>query len=134
VGNFSSPHPFNFTDGSELPAASDEDMLRGKLDTQEVEVGKRGGVVDVDLQFVMTTSCADLLNEWVSLYESGEVDVVLVPLPVKSAGAALGDAPMRCSDGTELTITNDGRLRLPFRVIRVADRKTKAICTHTFCV
>jgi len=119
VGNFSSPHPFNFVDGTVLPRASQEDAVLGKLDVEEIEQPGIKGTTDIDITFKMSTGCAALIFAWTQLAEQGEVDVVLIPLPVKQAMAAQLDKPLHDT---------------PFRVIRVADRETKAIHIDRFCV
>ena len=121
VGNFSSPHSFLFEDGSELPAATEEDAARGKLAAVEVEQPGIKGTIDIDLTFMMTDSCRALMKEWELLRNQGKVDIVLVPLPVKTAFEA--------DTGSSLAES-------VFRVIRVrADkRKERWIHIDRFCV
>ncbi|HSN71491.1 MAG TPA: hypothetical protein VLT59_08270 [Steroidobacteraceae bacterium] len=118
VGNFSSPHPFNFVDGSVLPPADPEDVKCGALTATETPQPGIKGTTDIDLKFEMSTSCAALLYSWRTLANEDKVDIVLVPLPVKTALERVG-TPLRGS---------------PFRVIRVADRTTKAIFIDKFCI
>jgi len=113
VANFSSPHSFRFTDGSELPACSFEHSDRGKLDTEEVEEPGIKGTTDVKICWKMSDGARELHNE--ALHTS-DVDVFLVPLPFMTA------------------LKEEGRPIGRFRVVRVADRNTKVIHTDRFCV
>jgi len=117
VGNFSSPHPFLFVDGTSLEACSDERARALMLHAEEVTtngVALPGGghVQDIDLEFRLSEEVRVALEE----AQAADCDVVLVPFPViramKEAGMEIG----KC------------------RVIRVADRVTKAIFTDRFCV
>ena len=58
VGNFSSPHPFRFTDGSELPACSPERANGCMLNSHEVETD-RGLWTDIDLEFTLSQEAAN---------------------------------------------------------------------------
>lgn len=119
VGNFSSPHEFKFTDGTVLPACSPERAKALELDTEEVETPSRDGRwTDIDIKFVMTDVVA---GELLDAMASG-VDVVLVPLPVMTAIKQDRRFEAMVQYGTH-----------PFRVIRVADRVTKAVHTDRFC-
>lgn len=114
VANFSSPHPFNFDDGSVLPACSAERSASLALATEEVaEKSACGRWQEIGLRFKMSNAVRGELDE---LNASEVVDIVLVPFPVMSAikeiGLPIGKA----------------------RVVRVADRVTKAACHDKFCV
>lgn len=110
VMNFSSPHPFTFTDGSIL-AAVDADTARNlMLDAVEIE-HSNGKWVDVELVFKLN----DAVNAAINAAQASDIDIVLVPLPVLSAVKAAG-----------LPI---GKLR----VCRVADRVNKTIWVDRFC-
>ena len=119
VANFSSPHPFKFVDGTEIPACSPE-RAKGLMLIADEKVGRVSittpkGVVEVeniDLEFRLSDSVEKALLEAMN----SRADIILVPFPVlramKDAGISIG----RC------------------RVIRVADRVTKAIHVDKFCV
>ena len=82
VANFSSPHPFTFSDGSELPACSPEHCRELSLTRSEntslVEV--RGVKIrEVTVSFVMTPQVREELDR---LQNDEGVDIILVPLPV----------------------------------------------------
>ena len=120
VANFSSPHPFLFTDGSKLPACAPERskalMLIANEKVGVVDVTVKGGktvaVQNIDLEFQLSTSVEEAMMEAMN----SDADIILIPFPVmramKDAGISIG----RC------------------RVIRVADRVTKEIFTDKFCV
>jgi hypothetical protein len=114
VANFSSPHPFTFTDGTVLPACSAERAQATKLEAVEQESPHPTckGVVDIQLDWKITSY---IFKELGKLDLREDVDVILVPFPVmtalKNAGIPIGKA----------------------RVIRVADRVTKEIHIDRFC-
>lgn len=112
VANFSSPHPFNFVDGTILEACSSERAKGLMLESHEQQVPGIKGTTDIQLTWGLSASVSQAL----AAAEADEsVDVVLVPFPVmtalKEAGRPIGKA----------------------RVIRCADRITKAIFTDKFC-
>ena len=112
VANFSSPHVFNFTDGSVLPACegarSKGLMLR---QTEEEAPHPSGKWVDIKLSFQMSPEVEAAL---VAAHDS-QADIILVPFPV--LGAVRADS------------------RFPrIRVIRSADRVKKTIHIDRFCV
>lgn len=111
VMNFSSPHPFIFTDGSVLPPVDADTARALMLDAVEIE-HTNGRWVDVELVFKLN----DTVREAVEAAQASDVDIVLVPLPVLSAVKAAG-MPI-------------GKLR----VCRVADRVAKTICADRFCI
>lgn len=111
IMNFSSPHPFTFTDGTVLPAVDADTARALMLDFVEVE-HINSGWTDVQLIFKLNAAVQAAINK----AQASDVDVVLVPLPVLSAVKAAG-----------LPI---GKLR----VCRVADRVAKTICIDKFCI
>ena len=121
VANFSSPHSFRFTDGSELGACSADRANLGKLNSVEVETD-RGLWVDIDLEFKMSPECDEMLRAAWDRWTSGAVDVVIVPFPVLNALKADDDW---CVD--------DDPKEHPFRTIRSADRVTKLNHHNRFC-
>jgi len=113
VGNFSSPHAFTFTDGSILPACSDDRSNRGKLDAVEILHDGIRGTKDIEISFKLNPVIRKMINE---AQTARCCDVVLVPFPVLRA--------MK-DEGLPL-----GRLR----VIRSANRITKEIHIDRFCI
>jgi len=115
VGNFSSPHPFTFDDGTVLPACSVERTKRGALEAIETEEqDARLPIRNIKIEFALTDGVRDMLGEAIKT----EVDIVLVPLPVKTA----------------LCGHNGSLAKTPFRVVRVKDRVTKVLYSDKFCV
>ena len=114
VANFSSPHSFEFTDGTVLPACSAERAVVSKLVAIEDETPHPtcDGVVDISLSWKMTDY---ILVELQKLQDDPEVDVVLVPFPVMTA------------------IKEGGYVVGKARVIRVEDRVLKTIFIDKFC-
>lgn len=89
VCNFSSPHSFTFTDGSELPAVPTSVCEQLSLERQEEAVQWPGlpGVMAVRPVFGLTDAVMQRLSE---LNDSEHVDVVIVPFPVLDAMRQLG--------------------------------------------
>lgn len=130
VANFSSPHPFNFTTGEVLPACEKDRVIAGELICEEeltecrvnrespLEPGKTIRVENLQLTWRLTET---IQRELTALECDSGVDIVLVPFPLLSAlREAYGD---------------DYRLHYPkVRVIRCADRITKAIYPDRFCI
>jgi hypothetical protein len=116
VANFSSPHPFNFTDGTICPPCEADRVKAGSLDRMDVESPFPGlpGITAVIPKFKLN----DLLREELrALQLDSGVDVVLVPFPVLEA--------IR-EDGLYDELTKSA-------TICVADRLTKAIYIDRFC-
>jgi hypothetical protein len=118
VANFSSSHSFEFEDGNILAGCSKERCMNLMLNAKDVEVRREVGgisIIDIDLSFEMTHS---VMSALISTCMDAEVMVVLVPLPV-----------MRCipEDAPEC-------VKNKARVIRVANRVTRAICIDRFCI
>lgn len=114
VANFSSPHPFNFDDGTVLPACSAERSAALSLSTEEVvESSACGRWKDIRLKFRMSEAVRWELRD---MNANDSIDVILVPFPVMEA------------------IKHCGMLVRKARVVRVADRATKAACHDRFCV
>lgn len=116
VGNFSSPHSFTFIDGNVLPKVSDNFAKEMMLDLKETPVRnhKHGPKVKtVKKDFRLTPLLHEAIAWWVTIYETDQVDVVLVPLPVM--------------DAMSKVFSESKLMAMPFRVISVADRVTKAI-------
>lgn len=141
VGNFSSPHVFNFTDGSELGACHPDRVKTSMLDSIERETVQtiRGiDVHNVELEFALSDSVKKLIQDvfWTWRKED-HVDIVLVPFPVLKA---MTDASceyrvgIRYPDDSVLGFNPKAADEHPFRVIRSADRQTKAIHIDRFCL
>lgn len=113
IANMSSPHPFTFTTGEVLPACSAEDAQKFKLEAIEVEYPGVKGTTDISLQWRITPEVRSLLEELNAL---PGIDIVLVPFPVMTAMKEAGIPIGKC------------------RVIRVADRVSKAIFPDKFCI
>jgi hypothetical protein len=124
VANFSSPHSFRFTDGSELAACSVERANLSKLDAVEVEI-PNDGWIDIRLDFRLNPGILAMLKEAYDLWANGGVDVVITPFPVISA--------MKASPDLLGFDPNDPEAH-PFRTIRTADRVTKVNHSDRFCI
>ena len=115
VANFSSPHPFRFTDGTVVPAVNDDTANRLMLDVEErlQPERDRSKFCTVKLDWNLSESVADEIDYWFTFFAMKKVDVVIVPLPVMTALHSVWN---------EKDI-----IKSPFRVIRVRDRITKTI-------
>lgn len=117
VINYSSPHPFIFDDGSELPACSPERAREASLTPTEQVVWDENGVQTITLGFDIPSK---MLKELEALSQLGDRTIVLVPLPVLTALKELW---------------GKGRVQnSPFRAVRMADRVNKIVCSDKFCV
>ena len=121
VANFSSPHSFTFVDGTvvpKLPAVTAKWLM---LDVEEeIQKQRRPKFRTVRLTWKLSDNVLDSIELWYTLFILKKVDVVIVPLPVMTA-------LHRAWEFKDV-------LKSPFRVIRVADRITKAIHTDKFCI
>jgi len=114
IGNFSSPHPFEFVDGSVLPACDPDRSKFAQLDAVEyitTEEIRGVGVDIISLKFLMT----EPLRAELEAAKASEADVVLIPFPVMNAAKEAG--------------MEIGKLA----TIRNADRITKKIYCDRFC-
>lgn len=128
VANFSSPHPFNFEDGTVLPACAPDRVAAGALERTDEERPWPGqvtplcqdAIVAVVPQFRLSEQVWQLLIE---LQADDSVDIVLIPFPVLEALRNTFD-----NDGQSLldTVSKCG-------TICVKDRQTKAIFINRFC-
>jgi hypothetical protein len=111
VVNFSSPHSFEFEDGTVLEGCGPDRATTLMLASVEVEKPNKGWV-DIELRFEMTEPVCEAIK---ALNKDDDIDIILVPLPVmtalKSANMEIGKA----------------------RVIRVVDRVKKTISCNKFC-
>lgn len=121
VANFSSPHPFTFTDGTVIPAVDKELASKLMLDVEEQMVPQRNSrFKTVKLDWTLSERVADEIDLWYTFFAMKKVDVVIVPLPVMVALRGIWD---------EKKI-----IKSPFRVIRVANRITKEIEIFKYCI
>lgn len=121
VANFSSPHPFNFTTGEILSGCNAERARLLMLESEEISVPNPKGWTDIDLRFAMSNG---VMVELEQTCGRGDVDIVLVPLPVLQC---IRQVASKSNDGWPL-VTKKARC------IRVADRVTKAIYPDRFCL
>ena len=116
VANFSSPHPFTFTDGNVLPAKSEDEAERLKVNFHE-DIDEDG---DVKLSFSLSNPVYDEIIYWQRKYNNNEVNVVFCPLPMITAFKIA---------------TGDNHIRLtPFRSIRITDRIYKLVSITKQCI
>ena len=81
VANFSSPHSFTFTDGSEIPAVDAEESVRLKVTFNE-DIDEDG---DVTLHFTLSDAVIEEMRYWMHMYSDKKVDVVFCCLPMITA-------------------------------------------------
>ena len=131
VGNFSSPHDFTFTDGTILPAVSDEEALRLKvkfIEDAKKSMSWSGSPYDnVELGFELTDEILDEINEWEELFDDKKVDIVLIPLPMLTAMKGL-------HKNNEYKWSRTLLRSSPFRCIRIEDRTHKLVSINKFCI
>jgi hypothetical protein len=127
VANFSSPHPFNFVDGSVLPACDDERSKVLSMDRKDAETpwagplhNVAGTVVAVKPVFILTYVVMKALAD---LQESWDVDLILIPFPLLQALQAGGH--LDASTGGWPAFTKVG-------TVIMADRITKAAAIDKF--
>ena len=159
VANFSSPHPFTFTDGSVIPAVSDEESERLKVTFIEDEHQDESG--DISLRFELSTDVMFEMRYWVAMYNVGYVDVVFCPLPMITAIKEVQDWASRNYDewhnydhhSPSLTQEQEPLLpellgilvsqrdqcggsvkTSPFRAIRMEDRIKKLVSIDKQCI
>ena len=122
IANFSSPHPFTFTDGSILPEVSIEEAERLKIDFIEkpYEHMTANGVNyhDIELSFELSDEVLNEVGRWNEKFRNRLVDIVLCPLPMITA------------------LKNDEVLlqATPFRAVRMGDRIKKLAEIDKFCI
>lgn len=117
VANFSSPHPFTFTDGSVLPAVSNEEAERLKVTFIESEPSIEG---DIFLAFELSDAVLAEMDKWVAESQNGNVDVIFCPLPMITA--------IRSTKGLGYSLRNR------FRAIRIEDRIKKLVSIDKQCL
>jgi len=130
VGNFSSPHPFTFEDGSVIPAVNDIDSQRLKVDFIETVIKNECAVgFDADiyktisLRFDLSDAIKDEMDKWHKLWQVRQIDIVLCCLPMIQA---LNEWENK--NGESIVLNS------PFRAIRMKDRIKKLISIDTFTI
>jgi hypothetical protein len=130
VGNFSSPHPFTFEDGSVIPAVNDNDSQRLKVNFIETVVENESAVgFDADiyktisLDFELSTAVECEMERWYKLWQDRKVDIVLCCLPMIQALKSM-----------ENGIHEYNVINSPFRAVRMKDRIKKLISIDTFTI
>jgi hypothetical protein len=116
VANFSSPHPFRFTDGNVLPAVSD--FISEKLKVTFIEEELENN--DIKLSFKLSGDVFAEMADWEVFHSEKLVDVIFCPLPMIVA--------IKEEFGEEWLINS------PFRSIRVEDRIEKLVSIHKQCI
>lgn len=142
VANFSSPHNFEFDDGTMLQAVSHDEADRLKIKFCEQESNQCGTTgeckdtrkfLNVELSFELTQAVREEIGDWLELYKKRDVDVVLVPLPMltamKSTYHELNDGFRNRRMWTMARIAKS-----PFRCIRIEDRNNRVISSRKFCI
>lgn len=131
VGNYSSPHEFDFEDGTVLHACTKGRAERLKVDFKESNshsmVGVRNTyVTNTALYFGLTPELRKdvdkILSEWKGKDKYGrKYDVLIVPLPMLMAIK---------SEMPDISIIFD----TPFRSIRMVSRTKKVSRIDQFCI
>jgi hypothetical protein len=129
VGNFSSPHAFTFDDCNVLPAVSDYDSMRLKVNFNETIVDDKIVKHHQNSQYISTVTLDFTLSEevkwememWHTMHKHNDVDIVLCPLPMIQA--------LRAEGYTEEWLINS-----PFRAVRMKDRIRKTVSCDTFTI
>lgn len=118
VANFSSPHPFTFEDGNVLPAVSNEEAERLKIEFIEMPLDDTEGAKsgDVSLAFDITDEVRREIEKWEDADGLKQVDVVFCPLPMIIV--------LKEAYGLHWLVQS------PFRAIRIEDRIKKLISIH----
>lgn len=121
VMNFSSPHPFQFDDGSVLPAVDPELSRLLSLERVDEELeGVLPGTRDILVKFKMSAEVQEGLRVAEEAQKAGKCDLILIALPVKEAlKESLGLHDLRPT---------------PFRGCIITDRVEKIISANRFSV
>lgn len=117
VANFSSPHPFTFTDGTVLPAIDNDESKRLEVIVEETIENDNG---DVSLAFSLSTYVKMEMGAWMARYYNGDVNVVICPLMMLIA--------IVNEKGEEWLLNS------PFRGIRLEDRIKKLASIDKQCL
>lgn len=122
VGNFSSPHPFTFEDGSVLPAVTEEESKRLAVTfiEDDLSIANGGNKGDIQLLFDISNEIRQEMREWIIMKQNGLVDIVYCPLPM--IRALVGRNSLAWA------------IRTPFRAIRMTDRIKKLVSIEKQCL
>lgn len=115
VGNFSSPHPFTFTDGNVLPAVDEKKSIL--LSVSFLEFLHSNG--DVSLGFALPLPVWEEMRRWREMHDQGLVDVVFCPLPMITSLKEQYEYKLKES---------------PFRTVRIEDRINKLVSIEKQCI
>lgn len=134
IGNFSSPHTFEFEDGSILQACSNQRAEYLKIDFIErkipQEINNKVVINNIELTFKLTENVIEKVRKIMFEYRRNlEVDLILIPLPMLTA--------LKESDFIYY-VENDNNIKniidTPFRVIKMKSRLDKKVRIDDFCV
>jgi hypothetical protein len=114
VGNFSSPHQFDFVDGSVLTSCTADRVATASLKIEETVIKSNNVWTDVGMKFITTDAYLGLVTHAIALWKAGIVDIVLIPFTMTKLVAGLDVSP--------------------FRVICLADRNSKKAHIDKFCL
>ena len=128
VGNFSSPHTFEFADGTILPACSKERAEKLKMNFTENYVESPSKMwKDIKPQIELTNEINEELNfitDWLDNGELNEVHVILIPLMMMSA----------LKEETRSKYCPSFINSLNLRVMKAISRTDKRLRIDEFCV
>lgn len=128
VGNFSSPHTFEFADGTILPACSKERAEKLKMNFTENHVESPSKMwKDIKPQIELTNEINEELNfiiDWLDNGELNEVHVILIPLMMMSA----------LKEETRSKYCPSFINSLNLRVMKAVSRTDKRLRIDEFCV
>jgi hypothetical protein len=116
IGNLSSPHPFEFDDGTVLPACDPERTKSLPIEIKEIVTTEVVNNINVDQLKLELTITSALITEIERIQHDDDVDIVLAPLMVLEA-----------MKGANMLL---GKIR----AIRTKDRITKVIFSNRFCI
>lgn len=116
--NFSSPHEYHLDDGEIIPAHTEADALRWKIDVHEIPVNDQG---DLKLSFTLSQEVIARMTHFYELqqyYATKTRIIVFCPLMMLQAME---------QNGMDI-------LSSPFRAVRMEDRIEKLVSTTKFCI
>jgi hypothetical protein len=116
VANFSSPHPFEFEDGSILNAVNNSESERLKVTFIEEELSSG----DIKLSFELSNDIRVQMDKFMDEFFLDNLDIVFCPLPMITA--------------IKEEFGEDVLKSMPFRSIRVEDRIKKLVSIHKQCI
>lgn len=119
VANFSSPHPFNFTDGSILEACSNERAMKWPLEQTQQTIVTAPLWEGIRYDYTITDSLRD---EILRCYREVKSDLIIAPFPVLKVLRA--DPALEAVEG----------ITRRFVGIKNADRVTKVVFHNIFVV